>query len=63
MMSLTYPRWIVLVACVFLAPIQLVAQGTLADYQRAESFLPQKMRKLVSSGDVTPHWIEKTDRF
>jgi dipeptidyl-peptidase-4 len=63
MMSLSYPRWILLVACVFLAPLQLVAPGTLADYQRAESLLPQKMRKLISSGDVSPHWIEKTDRF
>src|SRR5204863_9062059 len=33
------------------------------DYQRAERLLPQKMRKLVFSGDVTPNWIEKTSRF
>jgi dipeptidyl aminopeptidase/acylaminoacyl peptidase len=48
---------------VLLAPFSVRAQGILADYQRAERFLPQKMRKLVFSGDVTPHWIEKSSRF
>jgi dipeptidyl aminopeptidase/acylaminoacyl peptidase len=45
------------------AALSARAQGTLDDYQRAERFLPQKMRKLVFSGDVAPHWIEKSNRF
>src|SRR5580658_1318589 len=39
------------------------AQGTLEDYQRAEQFLPGSVRHLVYVADVTPHWIEKTNRF
>ena len=39
------------------------AQNTLEDYQRAERFLPGNMRHLVYVADVTPHWIEKTNRF
>src|ERR1700730_10168952 len=62
-MSLNPSRWVVPIACMLLAPLQVVAQGTLADYQRAERFLPGKTRHLIFSGDVTPHWIEKTDRF
>jgi len=46
-----------------LLPRCAIAQGTLADYQRAERFLPQNLRKLFQSGDVTPHWIGKTNRF
>jgi dipeptidyl-peptidase 4 len=46
-----------------LLPPCAMAQGTLADYQNAERFLPQNLRKLFHSGDVTPHWIEKTNRF
>ena len=40
-----------------------LAQGTLEDYQRAERFLPGNVRHLVQVADVTPHWIEKTNRF
>jgi len=39
------------------------AQGSLEDYQRAEKFLPGNVRHLVYVADVTPHWIEKTNRF
>src|SRR5215469_267125 len=39
------------------------AQGTLADYQRAERFLPGNLVHSVSLADVSPHWIEKTSRF
>jgi dipeptidyl-peptidase 4 len=45
----------------FLAPAG--AQGTLADYQRAQQFLPGNLRHLISLADVNPRWIEKTDRF
>ncbi len=46
-----------------LLPSAVLAQGRLEDYQRAERFLPGNMRHLVSVADVTPHWIEKTNRF
>ncbi len=39
------------------------AQGTLADYQRAEKFLPGNARHLFTTGDVMPNWIGKSDRF
>lgn len=39
------------------------AQGTLADYQRAEKFLPGNSRHLYTSGTVMPNWIGKSDRF
>jgi len=42
---------------------QAVAQGTLADYQRAQQFLPGNLRHRIYIADVNPHWIEKTSRF
>jgi dipeptidyl-peptidase-4 len=54
---------IVGVALLCLAPFLAFAQGTLEDYQRAEKFLPGNVRHLVYVADVTPHWIEKTNRF
>lgn len=48
---------------VLLMPVQVFAQGTLADYERAQHFLPGNLRHLYFAADVTPHWIEKTDRF
>jgi dipeptidyl-peptidase 4 len=39
------------------------AQGTLEDYQRAVRFLPGNLHHHVFSGDVSPHWVEKTNRF
>jgi dipeptidyl aminopeptidase/acylaminoacyl peptidase len=39
------------------------AQGTLKDYQRAESFLPQNVAKLVVDGSVSPNWIGESGRF
>jgi dipeptidyl-peptidase-4 len=50
-------------AFLFFVALQLRAQGTLEDYQRAQKFLPGNARHLFTSGDITPHWIEKTDRF
>ena len=44
-------------------PLGALAQGTLEDYQRAEQFLPGNVRHRVYVADVTPHWIEKTNRF
>lgn len=39
------------------------AQGTLADYQRAEQFLPGNLRHHAFLADVEPHWIGKSNRF
>src|SRR5256885_16522815 len=47
----------------FLVPSAALAQGTLEDYQRAERFLPGNVRHLAYVADVSPHWIEKTNRF
>lgn len=41
----------------------LLPQGKLADYKRAEKFLPQNFDKLVFSAYVRPNWIEKSARF
>ncbi len=57
-----HPR-IIAVALLFLAVPFALAQGTLEDYQRAERFLPGNVRHLVYVADVSPHWIEKTNRF
>ena len=46
-----------------MSTIPAAAQGTLEDYQRAERFLPGNLRHHFFPADVTPHWIEKTDRF
>jgi dipeptidyl aminopeptidase/acylaminoacyl peptidase len=46
-----------------LAPTVTLAQGSLQDYQRAERFLPGNVRHLVYVADVSPHWIEKSNRF
>ena len=51
------------VALLLLASLAALAQGSLQDYQRAEQFLPRNMRHLVYVADVSPHWIEKTNRF
>src|SRR5579859_1719999 len=47
----------------FLLPLLAGAQGTQADYARAEKFLPPNVRHLVAEADVSPHWIEQTSRF
>jgi len=46
-----------------LSPALASAQGTLADYQRAERFLPGNVRHQIYVADVQSHWIEKTSRF
>src|SRR5581483_5180368 len=43
--------------------LQATAQGTLADYERAQQFLPWNARKLVFEAQVDPHWIGDSDRF
>src|SRR6202050_1473789 len=56
-------KWITAVTIFVLAPVLVRAQGTLADYQRAEKFLPGNARHQIFVADVTPHWIEKSSRF
>ncbi|MBD3413515.1 MAG: prolyl oligopeptidase family serine peptidase [Candidatus Aminicenantes bacterium] len=36
---------------------------TKKDYQRAESFLPQNLRKIAYNMRVSPHWIHETSSF
>ncbi|HEV2304480.1 MAG TPA: DPP IV N-terminal domain-containing protein [Candidatus Acidoferrales bacterium] len=65
-MSCRLPSWI-LPAILFFAfgllSLPAGAQGTLADYQRAEQFLPGNLQKTLSIASVYPNWIEKSDRF
>ncbi len=66
-MRTTLGRLITSIALVLSSALLVVpaarAQGTLDDYQRAQKFLPGNARHLYTSGDVMPHWIEKSDRF
>jgi len=62
-MRLRHRLWIVSVVLLILSVSEVVAQGGLEDYQRAQSFLPGNLRHVISSADVAPHWIEKTNRF
>ena len=55
--------WLLLAAILIIAAIPAAAQGTLEDYQRAQSFLPGNLRHKVFMGDVAPNWMEKTNRF
>jgi len=52
----------VVAVAVFLVPHGF-AQGTLEDYERARSFLYGNLRHSVYVADVSPHWIDKTNRF
>ena len=57
-------RWSLILTTVFLLlTLPAIAQGKLEDYQRAARFLPGNLRHRVFLGEVTPHWIEKTERF
>lgn len=52
-----------LIACTaFLLAKPILAQGTLADYQRAQRFLAGNVRHLVFSAGMAD-WIGKTDKF
>ncbi len=62
-MRSSHRLWLLLTAILIIAAIPAAAQGTLEDYQRAQSFLPGNLRHKVFMGDVAPNWIEKTNRF
>jgi dipeptidyl-peptidase-4 len=53
--------WVVPIALFLVLPG--FAQGTLADYQRARSFLYGNFRHSGYIADVSPHWIDKSNRF
>lgn len=62
-MRLVYRRWgLTVLVCALLAP-KGSAQGTIADYQRAQQFLRGNLRHRVYIAEVNPHWLEKTSRF
>ena len=46
-----------------LSAAALEAQGTRADYERAEQFLGLNSRLLVAGATVTPVWLPSSDRF
>src|SRR5690348_2360838 len=50
-------RSLVLGMLALFAAVSVHAQGTLADYQRAEKFLPGNARHLYTTGSVMPDWI------
>ncbi|HEX4487136.1 MAG TPA: DPP IV N-terminal domain-containing protein [Terriglobales bacterium] len=56
-------RWFVSFALLAILQLNAFAQGTLEDYQRAQKFLSGNLRHLISTADVAPHWIEKSNRF
>jgi dipeptidyl-peptidase 4 len=62
-MGQVFRRFILAAALIVFAASSIRAQGTLADYQRAEKFLPGNARHLYTTGYVMPNWIGKTDRF
>jgi dipeptidyl-peptidase-4 len=62
-MSSNHRDGIIAILLLLLSPLAALGQGRLEDYQRAERFLPGNVRHLVYVADVTPHWIEKTNRF
>ena len=45
-----------------ISPLGL-AQGMREDYERARKFLPGNLRHLIYVAEVSPHWVDKTDRF
>jgi dipeptidyl aminopeptidase/acylaminoacyl peptidase len=46
----------------FITSLTLLAQGTVDDYNRAFS-LPDRLKDKVYYSNVTPQWIEKTNKF
>lgn len=44
-------------------PNIVFAQGTLQDYQKAESYLPQNIVKLVLNAQLRANWLEKSSTF
>lgn len=49
--------------CLLTSAIAALAQGTRADYERAEKLLPWNVRRIVYEADVTPHWLGSAEKF
>jgi dipeptidyl-peptidase 4 len=62
-MSQPFRRFILAGVLGLFAVVSVHAQGTLADYERAEKFLPGNARHLYTTGYVMPNWIGQSDRF
>jgi len=39
------------------------AQGTVQEYERARQFLPGNLRHSIYVAEVSPHWLDKANRF
>jgi hypothetical protein len=55
------PRFVL--PSLLLLALPAVADGTLEEYQRTERFLPGNLRHHAFPADVTPHWVQKSNRF
>jgi dipeptidyl aminopeptidase/acylaminoacyl peptidase len=55
---------VVVIACL-LAPLATFAQQPLqkGNYELAARFSPDKLKKMIFSTSVDPHWMKKSDRF
>jgi len=56
-------RGFIIVSGVLLTVMTAYAQGTRADYERAQQFLGGNLDKLFRGADIFPNWIEGTDQF
>lgn len=56
-------RSLIALLAVLLPAAGVFAQGTLADYQRAERFLAKNLKDLVFSLQVRARWMDETNRF
>ena len=56
--------FVVVIACL-LAPLATLAQQAplKGNYELAARFSPDKLKKMVFSTSVDPHWMKKSDRF
>lgn len=62
-MNFKFRRAIAALVFLTFTPVLSRAQGTLQDYQRAQQFYPGNLRHIAYVADVSPHWIENTNRF
>jgi dipeptidyl-peptidase 4 len=56
-------RSLLVLCSLLLSCARVFAQGSLADYERAKKFLPGNLRHSIYVAEVSPHWIDKTNRF
>jgi dipeptidyl aminopeptidase/acylaminoacyl peptidase len=58
-----FPRRRIITFLLLAVSPTVFGQGKLEDYRRAERFLPGNLGHRVYIAEVSPHWIEKTNRF